>query len=521
MKLFFPLFAYPSLLAPLVLCLSVSVNAGIKDDLGFTSLSSLLGAGLPDGSGITVFQIEANDSEGDWIADAADSQFVGKSIVDFSSPVSVSTSFHATSVGRIFYGNGSSLSPGINDIAAYSVIGWLLDELNIDTGFPIESNRRIANHSWVSSGLTDGGGNFSASLTSSALRLSDWYSSIDEVMQVFGTNNNNSFSNSASRVLMATAYNGLVVGVSDYTHAENVVALDSIYVAGRVGIDVVVPTSTTSSAAAYGSAASALLMSAAQSNPSWSESSTSNRLGTSIDNAERIETLKAVLMAGADRSTTNTTTIGDIVGYRAEDSDKTDNGLDWRYGAGQLNILNSYNILAAGEKSSLEDGGGNSVGFTGFDHDSEFGGASGSNDIATYDLGTTTSAQKLAVSLVWNLDVIGIVDPPGPSKYFDETATVYDIDLELVNMSAGGIVVATSASLIDNTENLWLTLSENTHYQLRIKKGVSQSDFNWDYSIAWFGVEFTSNPADMNVPLPVWIYFVLVVCLVCIAKHKK
>ena len=78
------------------------------------------------------------------------------------------------------------------------------------------------------------------------------------------------------------------------------------------------------------------------------DGSTSNRNGAVIYNAERSETIKAALMAGASRFTFNTSTTANVEDYRVAAANQTDNGLDWRYGAGQLNINNSYNILAAG-----------------------------------------------------------------------------------------------------------------------------------------------------------------------------
>jgi len=71
------------------------------------------------------------------------------------------------------------------------------------------------------------------------------------------------------------------------------------------------------------------------------------RRGTTIHHAQTSEVIKSVLMAGADR-------YGMAQAYTIDSS----NNLDSHYGAGQLNIFNSYNILAAGERNSSQDGGG-------------------------------------------------------------------------------------------------------------------------------------------------------------------
>ena len=59
-------------------------------------------------------------------------------------------------------------------------------------------------------------------------------------------------------------------------------------------------------------------------------------------------------MAGADRITSNPVS-ANITDYRAIVANQTSNGLDRRFGAGQLDIFTSYEMLLAGEQQSLED----------------------------------------------------------------------------------------------------------------------------------------------------------------------
>ena len=62
-------------------------------------------------------------------------------------------------------------------------------------------------------------------------------------------------------------------------------------------------------------------------------------------------------MAGADRVTHNTApNPTNVALYRGTVGNQTANGLDRRYGAGQLNVRNSYWIIAGGEQNSTEDG---------------------------------------------------------------------------------------------------------------------------------------------------------------------
>ena len=477
-----------------LLIYAIPAHATVKDDIGFTQLQNELGEAIPNGS-VSVFHIEARFNvdannpvtTGDWIADSSNAEFSGKVISGLSTNPSIAPSSHATMVGVRFYGNDFSQAPGIIDIGAHSVDGWFFDQV-IPTGafnpstlsftrIPLATDRRVANHSWVSTGFIDPQTqSFSPELTASFLRHSDWLSDADELIQVFGPNNG-----SADRVLMATSYNGITAGRIDTNHADGVIALDEIYTANRPAIHLVSPENNSSNSAPTISSSAALLIDAGASNPSWSETSTTTRAGINIQNAERTEIIKAALMAGASRTTENTTTLGDIVDYRVDPANQTNNGLDRRYGAGQLNVYNSYQILAAGEQPSIEDGGVLNSSLTGFDHDGSFGGESGSNSVATYDLGVITDPVELTIALVWNLDVAGDA-PPTPAS-FDETANLYDLDLRLIDVSDGNLVVAESASAIDNTENIWITLEAGKHYQIQVS--AEGANFNWDYGIAW------------------------------------
>src|SRR3990172_7580648 len=104
---------------------------------------------------------------------------------------------------------------------------------------------------------------------------------------------------------------------------------------------------TASSATPVVAAAAALLVQSAHRYPTFSQSSVRTLEGEVLYDAERPEVIKAILMAGADRVASNDdgTSVSD---YRGSLDRRTDNGLDRRYGAGQLNVLNSYAILSGG-----------------------------------------------------------------------------------------------------------------------------------------------------------------------------
>jgi hypothetical protein len=483
----------------------MATHADIKADLGYTSLVSLLGAATPDGTGVAAMHVEAGTN---FAPDLSNAQFAGKTITDFSAVPSPSVSAHATGVGLRFYGNTVSLTPAVDDIGIYSVNAFIFEYLNFNSSplsAPEVVNRRVGNHSYVGGNLTDTNGEPVPSATSNILRRLDWVISEDEFIHITAPNNGVSVQDLP---LSTAAFNVITVGRTDGSHLTTVSSLDTVYIANRAAIHLVVPESVTSSSAPYAASASSVLLNAADANPLWSDGNTTNRAGALINNAGRSEIIKASLMAGATRFTVNSVAAGDISDYREDGANQTVNGLDVRYGAGQLNVFNAYAILAAGEQSSNQDGGAAIVGYTGFDYDPNFGGSSGSNSTAEYDLGTASGNQFFAASLVWNLDVTG---PSGPSA-FNATAIRHNFDLELIDTTGGGsVVVASSLSSVDNTENIWLELVAGRDYRLRVTR--PGGNINWDYGLAWHAQDFgdfdgdgafdhlDADPADPCVPL--------------------
>ena len=187
----------------------------------------------------------------------------------------------------------------------------------------------------------------------------------------------------------------------------------------------------------------------------------------------------------------------DDVATASRVGDTLANGLDRRYGAGQLNIFNSYQMIAAGEQDSDEDGiGGGQIGAYGFDYDPSFGGLGGSNNEASYFFSAGTDPVDIIASLVWNIEI-----DEGISDSFDQAATLYDLDLFLYDVSdpMDWLLLSSSESLIDNTENLWISLNANTDYALQVKLGAGQADFNWDYGLAW-------RATAVPVPAAVWLF---------------
>jgi hypothetical protein len=225
-------------------------------------------------------------------------------------------------------------------------------------------------------------------------------------------------------------------------------------------------------------------------------------IGTIYD-AERSETVKAALMAGADRETSNTSTSANITDYRSA-GHQTANGLDDRFGAGQVNIYNSYHILAGGEQHSSQNGG-HDISLFGFDYAGAFGGHNGSPRTASYFFNANGDLTLFA-SLVWNISV---------SNDAALTATLHHLNLSLFDVTTNRLV-DTSASSLDNTQNLFLKLLLGNRYELRVTTDES-GNFSQDYALAW---RMEANPSPVPIPPTTWLFATGVVSLLVLTRRR-
>jgi len=469
-------------------------QAGYIDLIGYPELQAELdeaSVSVPTGKDVEVMQVEAADASGDYMPKTTATDFSGKIFID-GTGTSPSWSGHATYVGLNFYGNTSSIAPGITSITVYEASDW------VGSGFlkagsvmaPAYSTARIANHSWAASMET-------SSANANILRRVDYLVETDDFIQVVAVNNDLSGTGDTNKPLLADSYNAIAVGVTNGKHAMGTTEeVDDPYdVEGRTKPDLVAPgwdppdgEVACSYAAPMVSACAALLIQTGHdqsglSNGSYTLDSTRTAPDTvTIYHAETSEVIKAALMAGADRQTAN--------GRGAEITDYTagtDNGLDSRYGAGQVNIYNSYHILTGGEHDSVEDGDATAIGRYGFDYDPEFGGAMGktekSNTTGSYSFTAdfASLARELFATLVWNIDIGPSTGPANPVG----TATLYNLDLLLYDVTSGESLIASSTSTLDNTENIWQKLVDGHDYRLDVVRGSGQGDFLWDYGLAW------------------------------------
>jgi len=508
-----------SILIALMDCTPAAASV-FSDESRYDDLQLLLGAGTPTGAGVRVMHVEANndpnlDMDGqpldggfDFVPDPANADFLNPdktfNVLIPPGTTSADISAHATgTTGQPMYGNLTSIAPGVLEIDVLLSGHWLQsgllnaitasEPLVVPPGGGGNTIARVANHSWIGSGTSD------ESLD--ILQRLDWLIHTDNIIQIAGVNNSPS-RDATNPCLLSGAFNAITAGRTEGNHATSTfTTLGSLYVAWRTKPDLVVPgtSSTSNSAARMTSAAAVLIQVGHDGALQLSHGSQQTRNAGSpgppnratIFHAENSEVIRAAFMAGASRADV---TASDNAGFNDIYTVSTSNGLDARYGAGELDMVNSYEIITAGEQDSREEGNLTDISASGFDYDPSFTDADG----ATYDF-TISVPSLLAATLVWNVDididdVVEVNNEVNPN--LTNAATLYDLDLLLIDRSSG-TQVAGSQSTIENTENIYLPTLGAGDYSLSVVPKSGQS-FTWDYGLAW-RFEAIPGPGSMMV----------------------
>jgi len=451
--------------------------ADYREVIGYRLLEKVLAIRAPDGAGIRIAQVEAPllsrpglwqfAAAGAWRPDVDDGDFEGKRFHFVTSIGEGGISGHATGVGRLLYGASSSMASAATDIDLYGATDWMRDVLRTgSTFFPAQMNARVVNHSWV-------GSTGSPVYDSEMLRRLDWSINADRNLHVVGVGNG-----SPSPPLLGNAFNVISVGRSDGRHGSGTAEIDSVYREGRTMPLLVAPMDTTSAATPVVAAAAAVLVQTAQRWAAFSRNTVRTLDGGALPDGARPEVVKALLMAGASREFQSGHGASD---YRRELDRRSANGLDRIYGAGQVNVLNSYAILSGGEQRSAEDDRRRrgDIKPYGYDFDDEFGGAAGSNEVANYYFRADRRHPWLTATLAWNVRI-----STDSAAAFAGEPELVDLDLELFDDTEARRV-AVSASWAENTETIRLELAPGHDYRVVVRPGDGEEAFLWRYALAW------------------------------------
>ena len=396
-----------------ILFFSHSLHA-YKEAIRYNELStelSLRGIALPDGSGVSVTQVEAEETSGagNFLPNSQNGQFSGKTITDQSG--GGSSSGHATNVGRELYGNSQSISPGIQTVDAYSANSFINSAWR--TGVPPTETNPLQNHSWVN--WLSGGSPFSEPNAEMTVRM-DYAAERDSFLPIAGLDNSdypNPIPVRPTEIppIYASIYNGISVGVSDSSHRTGTTQYDGI---GRTKPEIVAPSDFTSFATPMVTSAAAFLIDAADGNSS----------------ADDPIVLKATLLAGADKA------------ISTDWDQTTTRPIDEVYGAGELDIYESYFIQRAGQQASgstLQARGWNLANLNN----------NGSHNY-TITVPDGFELHDLSALITWNREV------SYESNNWWETATfsasLADLSLQL---SGANMTTHISNSPVDNIEHIW------------------------------------------------------------------
>jgi hypothetical protein len=439
------------------------LHATQKEDVGFTALQTQLGASMPTGAGISVSQVEAPDGSGNYRPSTA--TFSTKNFL-FPSGGSTTASGHANTVGQYLYGS-SSLSPDIgvspNRVTSYEANSYLgAGFLNLsNTGaLPSVESNDIQNHSWIANLNTE-------AQNVEAMRRIDYAIQRDDFVAVFGLNNG---SGTSVPALMAGAYNGITVGLSNGNHSRGGISLDGGL---RTRPDIVVPTTATSWATPTVGGAAALLLETAR--------------GTSgLGNADRSEVVKSLLFTGATRDESE---------FGGAWTNSPSQPLDAVFGAGELNVLHSHDILVAGEDNANAAA---TVASTGWDL-----GTSNSTDPQLYffDLNTPGFTFEIAASLVWNRNIAAVDNQRGPGLDYAFTPSLANLNLRLFSASGFtlGTEIGASLSEVDNVELILADGLGPGRYAWQVTSDTSGLDYGFSWNVE--GLTMVPEPSVCGLGL--------------------
>ncbi|MGI9519583.1 MAG: PEP-CTERM sorting domain-containing protein [Pirellulaceae bacterium] len=422
-----------------------------QDSVDYTKLLNEVGAGLEDGTGIPLSMVEAdeiNDNPNVIVSYLPDPNGFGLTTKNFTDGSGVNNpandySGHASIVARWFFGD-MSIAQGETDMTVYENNDYIDQQLGrVTNNDPVDQSAfKVQNHSWAGSyGATAP----QIAAAEDALARLDYTINRDGLSVAVGLAN----STAALPQLMGQGYNAITVGRSDGGSSQG---LTTIYGAGRVKPDIVTDTTTTSEGTARVSSVLAVLHQQA--------------VNEGNADASRPEMMKSILMAGAtkhefptwDRTTTRP--------------------LDDIFGAGELNIYNSYKIIEAGETDgSLSVPAGATIDFRGYDYGETID--SGSPLYYNLEVGPD-GLEDVTFNLTWNIDVTdGNVD----INIFDPVTSLANMSLEIFDINDLVNPIDQSLSTVDNVEHLYFSTLGAGLYTIKVS-----TDMTTEFGLAWYAV---------------------------------
>ena len=412
----------PSLLS---IAFAGSLHATLQSDIGFTELKQQFGSTLPTGDNLAVLMVEAPDSSGNWAVAKSGELSTRNITFPLATTRPTTYSAHANTVAKNLTGVTTSILPGLADLQVASVGTYRSKSIHMGTfATPEIATWDVENHSLISNVTT---------YNLNAIWLLDYRIARDNVTVVIALENGTN----AMQPLWGNNYNTIAVGSATGQHSRGGTNLDG---SGRQKPDLVGTATYTSYATPVVASAAGLLIAETKRTPSLAV-------------AKDPRTVKALLMAGATKeefpSWSHTTT----------------QPLDPIYGAGQVNIYNSYVALVSGRIAA----GATMDTTAGWDL-----GTSAKTGTSYYFSVPSGQTLKLSTALCWHRELT-------TTNFWVFNSSLNNLNLRLRNVSTGSIV-AESASTIDNVEHLYLTAIPAGNYALEVV-----GDAGSTYGLAWYG----------------------------------
>ena len=444
-------------------CFCTTVRAQDLDMIGVTVLRAAVATNV-DGSGMRVAQAEASLTS-DLLTWEVNPAKVGKPMSLFTYfsaagsasvyPNSLGTnSWHAEEVGNDFYGIPYGVATNVAHVDIFEADHFI--SYYISNLLPMPADP-VVNQSFT----------FGALDVSKQQAVDSAY---DDYSETFGTFFVSAACNSGISVKVCapgTSYNCISVGA--YANSTYYNSIGPTIDNGRCKPDITAPSNLTSFSTPQVSGAATVLMQAALRGDG----------GSDTNSAFDLRTIKALLLNGAVKP--------------ANWTNSSSSPLDARYGAGVVNVFNSYEQLTGGKHHfivstfnpanypQLPPENSNSIAvLSGWDFNTNS--TTATNDSENHYFFNVTSAANsgsfmATATLVWN-------------RQFSQT-NINNLDLFLFN-TVNSNLIACSTSLVDNVEHIFLPQLAAGRYDLQVWKagGANVVSDSETYALAW---EFVSS----------------------------
>jgi hypothetical protein len=469
----------------------MDVRASNLDTIGVTLLRTV--TTNVNGAGIYVAQTEAsltadlltwevNPTNENYVLNQPASLFAyyssSGSTNNYPNPLGTD-SWHADDVAYNFYGLSGGVATNVAHVDNYEA-DYFYNSI-IMSPLPANINEPVVNQSFI---FTETNG--SQSTVSDQQSIDSAY---DNYAVEYGTLFCSGAGNGSPAHVNppATCYNGIGVGVSDGSSSVGP-TIDN----GRCKPDIIAPGGATSFSTPYVAGAAAVLMQAGLRGDG----------GSDTNSAADMRTVKALLLNGAVKP--------------ADWTNNAPSPLDYRYGAGVLNVFNSYEQLTGGEhpfiiSTSVTSGDphpptGNSgtiSALSGWDFKSISSGARfflnpAQDGVNHYYFDVTNGSNNATftatITLVWNRQ--------------QNQTNINNLSLFLYDVLSSNLVAA-STSVVDNVQHIFIPQLPQGRYDLQVLKSAANSVSDPEtYALAFefFSLALSISPSGTDTALSWPVY---------------